>query len=84
MAGRRLMFSSNVSALSRGNSGPRICPPPLSGIPSGSAATEGRSRCGSGIIGLIDRVETLGGKLTLGSPVGDGTSLVTELPLEPS
>ncbi|HEX6451480.1 MAG TPA: hypothetical protein VF060_18700 [Trebonia sp.] len=38
---------------------------------------------GSGIIGLIDRVEALGGKLTLRSPLGEGTSLVIELPLEP-
>ena len=39
---------------------------------------------GSGIIGLIDRVEALGGQLTLRSPPGEGTSLVIELPLEPS
>ena len=32
----------------------------------------------------IDRVEALGGKLTLSSPVGEGISLVIELPLEPS
>ena len=38
---------------------------------------------GSGIIGLIDRVEALGGKLTLRSPPSEGTSLVIELPLEP-
>jgi signal transduction histidine kinase len=38
---------------------------------------------GSGIIGLIDRVDALGGKLTLRSPRGEGTSLVIELPLEP-
>lgn len=84
MTGQRLMFSSSVPALSPGNSGQRICPPSLSCIPSGSAATEGKSRCGSGIIGLIDRVEALSGKLTLGSPVGEGTSLVFELPLDPS
>jgi signal transduction histidine kinase len=35
---------------------------------------------GSGIIGLIDRVDALGGKMTLHSPPGDGTSLVIELP----
>jgi hypothetical protein len=29
-------------------------------------------------------MEALGGKLTLGSPVGEGTSLVIELALEPS
>jgi signal transduction histidine kinase len=39
---------------------------------------------GSGIIGLIDRVDALGGKLTLRSPLGEGTSLVIELPLEPA
>jgi signal transduction histidine kinase len=39
---------------------------------------------GSGIIGLVDRVDALGGKLTLRSPLGEGTSLVIELPLEPS
>ena len=37
---------------------------------------------GSGIIGLVDRVDALGGKLTLRSPPGEGTSLVIELPLE--
>jgi signal transduction histidine kinase len=38
---------------------------------------------GSGIIGLVDRVDALGGKLTLRSPLGRGTSLLIELPLEP-
>ena len=28
---------------------------------------------GSGIIGLIDRVDAMGGKLTLRSPLGEGT-----------
>jgi signal transduction histidine kinase len=37
---------------------------------------------GSGIIGLTDRVDALGGKLTLRSPPGEGTSLVIDLPLE--
>ena len=39
---------------------------------------------GSGIIGLIDRVDAMGGKLTLRSPLGEGTSLVIELPPEPA
>jgi hypothetical protein len=39
---------------------------------------------GSGIIGLIDRVDAMGGKLTLRNPLGEGTSLVIELPLEPA
>jgi hypothetical protein len=38
----------------------------------------------SGIIGLIARVDALGGELTLRSPLGEGTSLVIELPLEPA
>jgi signal transduction histidine kinase len=36
---------------------------------------------GSGLIGLIDRVEALGGTLTVISPPGQGTSLQAELPL---
>jgi len=36
---------------------------------------------GSGIVGLIDRVEALGGTLTMRSPPGAGTALVIELPL---
>jgi glucose-6-phosphate-specific signal transduction histidine kinase len=39
---------------------------------------------GSGIIGLIDRLGAMGGKLTLRSPLGEGTSLVIGLPLEPA
>ena len=39
---------------------------------------------GSGIIGRIDRVDAMGGRLTLRSPLGEGTSLVIELPLEPA
>jgi signal transduction histidine kinase len=37
---------------------------------------------GSGLIGLRDRVEALGGTLSLRSPRGEGTSLVIELPLD--
>jgi signal transduction histidine kinase len=36
---------------------------------------------GSGLIGLKDRVEALGGRMTLQSPRGSGTSLSIELPL---
>jgi signal transduction histidine kinase len=36
---------------------------------------------GSGLIGLVDRVEALGGKFTLDSPVGQGTVIAIELPL---
>jgi signal transduction histidine kinase len=36
---------------------------------------------GSGLIGLVDRVEALGGRLTLDSPSGRGTTIRIELPL---
>jgi signal transduction histidine kinase len=36
---------------------------------------------GSGLIGLIDRVEALGGRFALESPVGRGTTISIELPL---
>jgi len=38
---------------------------------------------GSGLIGLVDRVESLGGRLALASPLGGGTTVSIELPLEP-
>jgi signal transduction histidine kinase len=34
------------------------------------------------LIGLIDRVEALGGRLALDSPPGRGTAISIELPLE--
>lgn len=37
---------------------------------------------GSGLIGLSDRVEALGGRLAVESPPGAGTRLVVELPFE--
>jgi signal transduction histidine kinase len=37
---------------------------------------------GSGLVGLKDRVEALGGTITIRSPVGSGTVLKAELPLE--
>jgi signal transduction histidine kinase len=37
---------------------------------------------GSGLIGLADRVEALGGTITLDSPTGHGTSLQVELPID--
>jgi signal transduction histidine kinase len=37
---------------------------------------------GSGLIGLKDRVEALGGRMTLQSPRGSGTSLSIDLPLD--
>jgi signal transduction histidine kinase len=39
---------------------------------------------GSGLVGLADRVEALGGTLTVASPVGEGTALAIRLPLEPA
>jgi signal transduction histidine kinase len=39
---------------------------------------------GSGIIGLTDRVEALGGSILVRSPAGQGTSVVIELPGRPS
>ena len=39
---------------------------------------------GSGLIGLTDRVEALGGELEIASPVGSGTSLHVKIPIEPS
>ena len=36
---------------------------------------------GSGLIGLRDRAEALGGRLEVSSPLGDGTSLLATIPL---
>jgi signal transduction histidine kinase len=40
-------------------------------------------REGSGLLGLSDRIETLGGTLEITSPVGHGTTLLAEIPLGP-
>jgi signal transduction histidine kinase len=40
-------------------------------------------RKGSGLIGLHDRVEALGGSIDLSSAVGEGTLIVLEFPLRP-
>jgi signal transduction histidine kinase len=37
---------------------------------------------GSGLIGLTDRVEALGGTFAISSPPGTGTSLLVEIPVE--
>ena len=37
---------------------------------------------GSGLTGLRDRVEALGGTIEIISPVGAGTSLVVRIPIE--
>jgi signal transduction histidine kinase len=41
----------------------------------------GAQESGSGLRGLADRVEALGGALWLNSPVGEGTTLLAEIPL---
>ncbi|MGC0341638.1 nitrate- and nitrite sensing domain-containing protein [Streptomyces sp. SLBN-8D4] len=38
-------------------------------------------RHGTGLIGLVDRVEAIGGRLTVGSPPGEGTTVDVRLPL---
>jgi signal transduction histidine kinase len=40
------------------------------------------ARHGSGLVGLSDRVEALGGTLQVTSPVGDGTTVLIEIPLD--
>jgi signal transduction histidine kinase len=39
---------------------------------------------GSGLVGLKDRVEALGGGIEIVSSIGGGTSLLVEIPLEPA
>jgi signal transduction histidine kinase len=39
--------------------------------------------CGSGLLGLSDRVEALGGSIRIHSQPGNGTSITADLPLEP-
>ncbi|WP_432994784.1 DUF4118 domain-containing protein [Dactylosporangium sp. CA-233914] len=43
----------------------------------------GGARCGTGtgIIGLRDRVEALGGRLSVRSPLGEGTTVTAEIPV---
>jgi signal transduction histidine kinase len=37
---------------------------------------------GSGLVGLTDRVDALGGRITVSSPPGKGTAILLELPVE--
>jgi signal transduction histidine kinase len=37
---------------------------------------------GSGLVGLSDRIEALGGTLEVTSPAGSGTTLLIEMPLD--
>ena len=39
---------------------------------------------GSGLVGLADRVEALGGRMRIKSPAGRGTSLEARIPLDSS
>ncbi|MBB5430172.1 signal transduction histidine kinase [Nocardiopsis composta] len=45
------------------------------GIPAGG-------RAGSGIAGMRERVESVGGRLTVAERLGGGTRVLAELPLE--
>jgi signal transduction histidine kinase len=38
--------------------------------------------CGSGLIGITDRIEALGGNISIMSPAQGGTSLLVELPID--
>jgi len=42
------------------------------------------ARLGSGLIGLTDRVDALGGTIEVASPRGEGTTLLITLPIEES
>jgi signal transduction histidine kinase len=37
---------------------------------------------GSGLVGLRDRIEALGGRLELTNPTGNGATLIIEIPVE--
>ena len=39
---------------------------------------------GSGLVGVRDQVEALGGSMVLVSPPGEGTSVLVDLPISPS
>jgi signal transduction histidine kinase len=39
-------------------------------------------RLGSGLIGLTDRIEALGGTFSITSPAGQGTALLVDLPVK--
>jgi signal transduction histidine kinase len=49
-------------------------------VTTGSAGADPEQ--GSGLVGLRDRVEALGGRLRIDSPSGGGTSLALTLPIE--
>ena len=47
--------------------------------PGVGGAVPGR---GSGLIGLTDRLEALGGRISIASPSGQGTTMLVELPVK--
>ena len=54
----------------------------LNGLVSATTGAEPRPLAGgSGLVRLEDRVEALGGRISLLSPPGEGTTLYAELPL---
>ena len=57
-------------------SGPRLVVRVVDDGPGGADAARG-----SGLRGLADRVEALGGTLSVASPLGVGTRLEAELPI---
>ena len=58
--------------------GPLTASCTLSVATTASAAPRGQ---GSGLIGLTDRVEALGGTISVTSPTGQGTAILVDLPL---
>jgi signal transduction histidine kinase len=54
-----------------------MCLRPLPRRSAGGA----RLGAGTGLIGLQDRVEALGGRFTLHSTLGEGTTITAQLPL---
>jgi signal transduction histidine kinase len=69
--------ASEVQVRARGNEQSLslfICDDGIGGADSGK---------GSGLIGLKDRIEVLGGRMRVASPVGGGTTLDITIPLEP-
>ena len=50
-------------------------------VASPTTASAEPTRTAKGLRGLADRVEALGGRLTLESPAGGGTRLLAEIPI---
>jgi signal transduction histidine kinase len=52
----------------------------VTAVVSDSGVGGAEFRPGSGLMGMLDRVEALGGRITLSSPRGEGTQILVELP----